>query len=90
VGLEHGADDLAEAFIIIEGFDLLHFPKRVKGRVVQVVNFVDVWVRDDDVGQLLHVADPVGDPGEGKLVNTTVMRGGNEENTCLVGNSVRT
>jgi hypothetical protein len=20
-----------------------------------------VWVRDDDVGQLLHVADPVGD-----------------------------
>jgi hypothetical protein len=59
--LEHGAYCLAEVVIVLDRFDFLHFPERVEGVVIQVIDLVEVWVRDDDVGQLLHVPDPVGD-----------------------------
>lgn len=43
-------DDAAHPIIVLECFDLLDLAKCIKGIVVQVVDFVDVRVRDDDVG----------------------------------------
>ena len=71
MGFEHGSYRLAKAVIVLERLDVLHFPKCVEGIVIQIVHLVYVWVRDDDVGQLLHVADPVSDPGWESLVSRT-------------------
>lgn len=74
MGLEHGAYRPAEIVIVLERLDFFHFAERVKGGIIQVVHLVDVRVRDHDIGQLLHVADPVSDPEPESSVNTTVQR----------------
>lgn len=61
VALEVLADDLAELFIVLERLDFLELAERVKGAVVQLVDLFDVSVRHHHVGELLHVADPMGD-----------------------------
>lgn len=57
VALEVLGDDGAEFVIVFQGFDLFELAECVKGIVVELVDFFDVSVRYDDVGELLHVAD---------------------------------
>jgi hypothetical protein len=57
VALEVLSDDGAELVIVFQSFDLFELAKCVKGIVVELVDFFDVSVRYDDVGELLHVAD---------------------------------
>lgn len=61
--LQHGADGLAEAVIVLCGFNLLDLAEGIEGCVVQVVDLIDVRVGHDNIGQALHIADAVGDPG---------------------------
>ncbi len=64
VALEVLADDVAEVVIVLEGLYFFDLAKRVKGVVVEVVDVVDVGVRDDDVGELLHVAEAMCDSAQ--------------------------
>lgn len=57
VALEVLRDDGAEFVIVFQSFDLFKLAECVKGIVVELVDFFDVSVRYDDVGELLHVAD---------------------------------
>ena len=57
VALEILADDFAELFIVFERSNLLDLAESVKGVVVELVDFFNVAICYDDVGELLHVAD---------------------------------
>lgn len=59
VAFEVLADDLAELFIVLQGFDFFKLAKGVKRLVVELVDFFDVWVCYNNVGELLHVTDPM-------------------------------
>lgn len=59
VAFEVLADDLAELFIVLQRFDFWNFAKGVKRIVVELVDFFDVWVCYNHVGELLHVTDPM-------------------------------
>lgn len=61
MALEVLGDDGAEFVIVFQSFDLFKLAKCVKGIVVELVDFFDVPVRYDDVGELLHVADAMRD-----------------------------
>lgn len=51
--LQHAADNLAEALIVLKALDLLDLAKGVEGSLIELVYFLDVGVLDDDVGKLL-------------------------------------
>lgn len=59
VALEVLTDDLAELFIVFQGFDFFKLAKGVKRLVIELVDFFDVWVCYNNVGELLHVTDPM-------------------------------
>lgn len=42
-------DDFAHLIIVLERLDLLDLPKGIKGIIVQIVDFVNVTIRNDDV-----------------------------------------
>lgn len=42
-------DDFAQLVVVLERLDLLDLPKGIKGVVVQIVDFVNVTIRNDDV-----------------------------------------
>jgi hypothetical protein len=66
VGLEHSVDGLAELVVVIEGLDLLDPPKGIKGIVVEVVHFVHAGICHNNIWQLLHVTNTVGDSNDTK------------------------
>lgn len=59
VAFEVLADDFAELFIVLQGFNFFKLAKGVKRLVVELVDFFDVWVCYNNVGELLHVTDPM-------------------------------
>lgn len=52
-------DNVTELVIVVQRLDLLDLPEGIKGTVIQVIDVVDVRIRDHDVRQLLHVPDAV-------------------------------
>lgn len=59
--LQHAADDLAEALIVLKALDLLDLAKGIEGSLIELIYFLDVGVLDDDVGKLLQISYAVGD-----------------------------
>lgn len=59
--LQHAADDLAEALIVLKALDLLDLAKGVEGSLIELIYLLDVGVLDDDVGKLLQISYSVGD-----------------------------
>ena len=56
------ADDLAITLVILHIFDLSDSTKGLKSFVVQLVDVGHVRIRDDDIGQRLHVTETMGKP----------------------------
>lgn len=52
----------AEGLIVLQSLDLTYPPETLKRLVVHFVYLTYIGVRDNHVGERLHVSDPVGQP----------------------------
>lgn len=55
--LQHLAEHIAEPIIVVQTADLGDHAEPLKRFIVQFINEGKMWVRHDDVGQLLDISE---------------------------------